>query len=136
PPETTDPESTMIMLEPRLWICSATRAWAPEPPATMVMTAPTPITMPSMVRALRSLLTRRARTAIRALAHALLHTPKASSAVRAGSARHLLTGRSPRASERVSARLIDEPTRAPVDPGAVDRASVCQQFAGFVRLDR
>ncbi len=58
----------MITLDPRLWICSATRACAPAPTATIVMTAPTPITMPSMVSALRILLTRRARIAIRALA--------------------------------------------------------------------
>ncbi len=55
------------MFEPRLWICSATRAWAPAPTATMVITAPTPMTMPSMVSALRSMLTRSARTAMRAL---------------------------------------------------------------------
>ncbi len=67
PPETAEPERTMIMLEPRLWICSATRACAPEPTATMVMTAPTPMTIPSMVRALRSRFTRSARTAMRAL---------------------------------------------------------------------
>lgn len=68
PPETAEPESTMIMLEPRLWICSATRACAPLPTATMVITAPTPMTIPSIVSALRSRLTRRARAAIRALA--------------------------------------------------------------------
>ena len=79
PPASTEPESTMIMFEPRLWICSATRAWAPAPTATIVMTAPTPITMPSMVSALRSLFTRSARTAMRALAHALPHTPMPSS---------------------------------------------------------
>jgi len=58
----------MIMLEPRLWICSASRACAPLPTATMVITAPTPMTMPSIVSALRKRFTRRARTAIRALA--------------------------------------------------------------------
>ena len=62
----------MIILEPRLWICSATRACAPVPTATMVITAPTPMTMPSMVSALRSRLTRSARTAIRALAQTFM----------------------------------------------------------------
>ena len=62
----------------------------------MVMTAPTPMTMPSMVSALRSLFTRSARTAIRALAHALVQTPMPSSSARRRSAHHLLTGRSPR----------------------------------------
>jgi len=91
----------MIMFEPRLWICSATRACAPEPTATMVITAPTPMTMPSMVSALRSLFTRRARTAIRALAHALAQTPMRTSSTRSPNrpakagrgltARHLVT---------------------------------------------
>ena len=79
PPDRIEPDRTMIMLEPRLWICSATRACAPEPTATIVMTAPTPMTMPSMVSALRSLLTRSARTAIRALAHDVAPTPMPSS---------------------------------------------------------
>ncbi len=75
-PETfTVPGQITMMLAPRLWICSATRAWAPAPTATMVMTAPTPITMPSMVSALRILLTRRALTAIRALARTFTSGP-------------------------------------------------------------
>src|SRR5262245_52753888 len=71
------------MLEPRLWICSATRAWAPAPTATMVMTAPTPMTMPSMVRALRSLLTRSALTAMRVLAHSVMCPPRCACSPRA-----------------------------------------------------
>jgi len=51
----------MIRFDPRLWICSATRAWAPAPMPTIAMTAATPMMMPSIVRALRSLFTRRAR---------------------------------------------------------------------------
>src|SRR5262245_29624660 len=64
PLEVTLPESTMMRLDPRLWICSATRAWAPAPTATMAMTAPTPMMMPSMVSALRSVFTRSDRMAI------------------------------------------------------------------------
>src|SRR5437879_4297165 len=45
-------------LVPRDWIWSATAFWAPVPSATMVITAATPITMPSIVRAERSLLAR------------------------------------------------------------------------------
>ena len=58
------PDPTMIRLEPRLWICSATRARAPAPTA-MAMTAPTPMMMPSIVSVVRSVLTRRARRALR-----------------------------------------------------------------------
>ncbi len=75
PPWVTEPFRITIMFEPRLWICSATRAWAPAPTATMVMTAPTPMTMPSMVSALRSLLMRSARTAMRALAQTVMLRP-------------------------------------------------------------
>src|SRR5262245_50094767 len=79
PLDVTDPDSTTIMLDPRLWICSDTRAWAPAPTATMVITAPTPMTMPSMVRALRSLLTRSARIAMRVVAHSVMASPPRSS---------------------------------------------------------
>ena len=58
------PESTMIRLEPRLRICSATRACAPAPMAIIVTTAPTPMMTPSMVSAVRSRLVRSAATAI------------------------------------------------------------------------
>ncbi len=40
PPEVTVPARTIIRFEPRLWISSATRAWAPAPTPTMVMTPP------------------------------------------------------------------------------------------------
>src|SRR5882724_6812785 len=72
PAALTEPESTMIRLEPRLWICSATRAWAPAPTATIVMTAPTPMMMPSIVSALRSLFTRSARSAMRTACSAFM----------------------------------------------------------------
>src|SRR5262249_54242826 len=65
PPWLIEPESTTSRFEPRLWICSAMRACAPEPTETIAMTAATPMMMPSMVSTLRSLFTRRARTAMR-----------------------------------------------------------------------
>ncbi|MNC88546.1 hypothetical protein D3C83_43680 [compost metagenome] len=55
-------------MEPSDLIWSSTRAWAPEPIAIMVITAATPMMMPSMVSVLRSLFTRRARSAMRMLA--------------------------------------------------------------------
>ena len=42
------------MLAPRLEICSATAAVAPLPSVTIVTTAATPMTMPSVVRKERS----------------------------------------------------------------------------------
>ncbi len=53
----------MFVPAPRIW--ASITAWAPEPSATIVMTAPTPMIMPSMVRAVRSLLRPRALSAIR-----------------------------------------------------------------------
>src|SRR5438445_788912 len=64
PLEVMLPDITMMRFEPRLWICSATRAWAPAPTLTMAITAPTPMMMPSMVSALRSLFPRSARSAM------------------------------------------------------------------------
>ena len=75
PLDVTLPERTTIRFEPRLWICSATRAWAPEPTATMAITAPTPMMMPSIVRALLSLFTRSARMATRALCQTFTRRP-------------------------------------------------------------
>ena len=65
PPEVREPGITSRRFEPGARICSATWVWAPAPMATMAMTAATPMTMPSMVSALRSALTRRARSAMR-----------------------------------------------------------------------
>ena len=56
----------------------AIRCWAPAPTDTIAITAATPMTMPSMVRAVRSLLTRSEASAIRTAAQAF--TPTASSA--------------------------------------------------------
>ena len=61
----TPPGSTSMMLEPSPFICSCTRCVAPLPTATMVMTAPTPMMMPSMVSSERSLLASKARKALR-----------------------------------------------------------------------
>ena len=55
------------MLAPRLEICSATAAVAPLPSVTIVTTAATPMTMPSVVRNERSrcrLISRMARTMV------------------------------------------------------------------------
>src|SRR2546429_6489643 len=65
----------IFRFDPRLWICSATRAWAPAPTPTIAMTAATPMMMPSIVSALRSLLTRSARMAMRTLCQTLTRRP-------------------------------------------------------------
>src|SRR5512139_706893 len=68
PPDENVPESTMIRFEPRLLIWSSTRAWAPAPTPTIAITAATPMMMPSIVSAERSLLTRSAASATRRVA--------------------------------------------------------------------
>ena len=45
-----------IRLEPMPWISSVMAAWVPSPRARRAITAPTPMTMPNMVRLERSLL--------------------------------------------------------------------------------
>ncbi len=62
------PGSTTIRLLPILWICAWIRAVAPVPTPTMAITAATPITMQSIVRAERVLFTFNARNAIFTLA--------------------------------------------------------------------
>ena len=64
----------MMRLEPRLLIWSSTRACAPAPTATIVITAPTPMMMPSIVSAERSLLTRSAASATRSVARKFIGT--------------------------------------------------------------
>src|SRR4051794_26456339 len=59
------PEKTRITFWPRLAICACTCAFAPLPIPTIAITAPTPIIIPSAVRAERSLFRRSARNAIR-----------------------------------------------------------------------
>src|SRR5262249_7955122 len=58
------PGTTIRRLFPRLWICCWTAASAPRPMLTMVITAATPMMMPSIVSAERSLFRRSARSAV------------------------------------------------------------------------
>ena len=69
------PERTMIMLLPMEAICCWMRACAPEPMATIAITAATPMMMPSMVSAERILLMRSAPNAICMLALSFFMTP-------------------------------------------------------------
>jgi hypothetical protein len=64
PPEDVEPGRIMRRLLPMLDICSEICWLAPEPTATMAITAPTPMIMPSMVREERILFTQRARNDI------------------------------------------------------------------------
>ena len=66
------PERTTIRLLPMEAICSLMRCWAPDPTATIAITAATPMMIPSMVSAERILLTRSARSAIFMLAKIFL----------------------------------------------------------------
>src|SRR6059058_5335620 len=72
PVEVTLPAVATMRLVPRLSIRSVTLACAPAPTPTMAITAPTPMMMPSIVSALRSLFTRSARTAIRTACSAFI----------------------------------------------------------------
>src|SRR3954451_1382296 len=63
PPKRVWPAKTVKTLAPSAAIRSCTAFWAPVPSATMVITAPTPMMMPSMVSSDRSLLARIARKA-------------------------------------------------------------------------
>src|SRR5262249_45364384 len=65
PPTFCAPAPTKSRFVPTLAICSCTEACAPWPMLTMAITAETPMTMPSMVRAERILLRASARKAIR-----------------------------------------------------------------------
>src|SRR5262249_56589496 len=67
PPLFSAPEFNTMVLDPRLRISVWMRWLAPPPTAIMTVTDDTPRTMPSMVSALRSLLTRMARKAARVL---------------------------------------------------------------------
>src|SRR5207253_8576302 len=69
------PASIQIMLSPMLRICSWTWLDAPSPTATLQITAPTPMMMPSMVRTLRILLRAKARTATRSISPKLSTRP-------------------------------------------------------------
>src|SRR3954453_6222493 len=63
PPKRAWPAKTVTTLAPSAAIRSCTAFWAPVPSATMMITAPTPMMMPSMVSSDRSLLARIARKA-------------------------------------------------------------------------
>ncbi len=65
PPAFVDPDMTMSKLVPMAAKVSSTWLLAPSPMATMAMTAPTPMMMPSAVRKLRNLLRSKARPANR-----------------------------------------------------------------------
>src|SRR5262249_21362568 len=65
PPCMKLPALTMIMLVPADWICASIEVCAPVPSATIVMTAATPMIMPSIVSAVRILFRFSAFTATR-----------------------------------------------------------------------
>ena len=64
PPDVLLPGKTIRRLLPMLAICSEILSLAPVPTASIVITAPTPMMIPSMVSAERILLTFRARSDI------------------------------------------------------------------------
>src|SRR4029450_11488570 len=78
-------EITMSRLEPRLRICSATRAWAPSPTATIAISEATPMMTPSIVSALGILFGRRARAALLAFSRIMLLPQPGAPGGRAGS---------------------------------------------------
>ena len=65
PPRLKLPARIMIRLVPPDWICSSICCRAPVPSATIVMTAATPMMIPSIVRAVRILFRPRALIATR-----------------------------------------------------------------------
>src|SRR5215472_9393446 len=68
PPRFIEPALTKSIFDPIAAICCCTCSRAPWPKATMAITAPTPIMIPSMVRPERSLLRASARNASRIVA--------------------------------------------------------------------
>jgi hypothetical protein len=63
PPLAACPGMTKRLFAPRLWILSATARFDPWPISTIAITAATPITIPSVVRADRKTFRRKARKA-------------------------------------------------------------------------
>src|SRR5438034_55267 len=126
PLEVTLPDVAMMRLVPRLSIRSVTLACAPVPTPTMAITAPTPMMMPSILNALRSLFTRSARRALRALSQPFTPPPPPRDAP--APARAPRSGGQPRVDQREldvfeGARpgqeivcLEDEPDLAVADP--------------------
>jgi hypothetical protein len=74
PPEVVEPGRTIRRLLPMLAICSEILLLAPVPTASIVMTAPTPIMIPSIVRAERILFTFNALNDIRNVEGMLIMT--------------------------------------------------------------
>ena len=75
PPAVKEPESTIYRLEPIVLIVCCTAYCAPWPIAIMITTAPTPITMPSMVSAVRRRLAPIASQASPSMAFSMLMAP-------------------------------------------------------------
>ncbi len=67
PPDMKLPALTLIRLVPADLTCSSIVAWAPRPSATIVITAPTPMIIPSIVRMVRILLRLSAFSAMRSV---------------------------------------------------------------------
>ena len=92
------PALTMIMLVPAAWICVSIDDCAPVPSATIVITADTPMIMPSMVSAVRILLRASALNATRStIRNDMVRRPPRSSGSCASSSaavRRLVTARS------------------------------------------
>ena len=76
PPCVKLPDITWMVLVPIVWICASIEDCAPVPSATMVITAATPMIMPSMVSAVRSLLRPSAFSAIRKIIKTDMVTPR------------------------------------------------------------
>src|SRR5208337_542876 len=76
------PGSTTSRLVPRLFICASTDDFAPSPTATIVITAATPMKIPSIVSAARSLLRLIARPAATTAMLAKVHTSSTIDAAR------------------------------------------------------
>ena len=99
---------TMIMLVPADWICASIDVCAPVPSATIVMTAATPMIMPSIVSAVRILLRFSALTAIRRIIRNDMAAPYAGQPTVASDRRR------PLGAQRVHAELVRRPAaRAP-----------------------
>ena len=104
PPELLEPGVITTMLTPRSRMLCSMRDWAPWPMATMQITAPTPMMMPSMVSMLRILVRSMLRKAMRISFSGFMMSPQAAAAaaeiapgaapVRTGSSRTIRPSRS------------------------------------------
>src|SRR6185295_14502985 len=119
PPCVKLPALTMIMLVPADWIWLSIELCAPVPSATIVITAATPMIIPSMVSAVRILLRLSAFTAIRRIITNDIAGPRASlrrRLGRLGQRRELVLGIAPLRHRAVGDRLTVAEGR---DPRAV-----------------